>query len=87
MARLVFIFVLGMTMMLGGVSLSSSLSAQAVEMGHDSTIIGDIMSPKRLAILGVAGSYSTSLLIFRGKETVIPDGVPDSLNPIDSPAR
>jgi len=63
--------------MLWGINGVSSMSTRAVVVvGYDGSVVGNVYSPNRIAMLGFLGSNLASELIHRGQETVIPDKPP-----------
>ena len=49
------------------------MSKRAVLAGYDGSVVGNVCSPNRIALLGFLGSNLASELIDRGQQTVILD--------------
>lgn len=77
--------------MLWGINGVSSMSTRAVVVGYDGSVVGNVYSPMRIAMLGFLGSNLASELIHRGQETVILDKPPfegeglDTQGPVSTP--
>ena len=73
MNRFSLTLLVGLLVMLWGINGVSSMSTRAVVVGYDGSVVGNVYSPKRIALLGFLGSNLASELIDRGQETVILD--------------
>jgi nucleoside-diphosphate-sugar epimerase len=59
--------------MVWGVNGVSSMATRAVVAGHDGSVVNNVYSAKRLALVGIVGSNVASELIQRGQDRVILD--------------
>ena len=73
MNRFSFTLLVGLLVMLWGINGVSSMSTRAVLTGYDGSVVGNVYSPNRIALLGFLGSHLASELIDRGQQTVILD--------------
>lgn len=73
MNRFSLTLLVGLLVMLWGINGVSSMSTRAVVVGYDGSVVGNVYSPMRIAMLGFLGSNLASELIDRGQETVILD--------------
>jgi hypothetical protein len=71
MNRFSLILLIGMLLMLWGVSGVSKLSETAISSGFDGSVVSNINAPGRLILVGFIGSRVASELIRRGERTVI----------------
>ena len=74
MNRFSLTLLVGILLMLWGVSGVSRLSESAIALGFDGSIESNVNAPDRLMLLGFIGSRLASELIRRGESTVIVDG-------------
>ena len=61
----------GVLLMLWGVSGVSKLSEIAISSGFDGSVVSNVNAPGRLILVGFVGSRVASELIRRGERTVI----------------
>ena len=73
MNRFSLTLLVGLLVMLWGINGVSSMSTRAVVAGYDGSVVGNVYTPNRIALLGFLGSNLASELIDRGQETVILD--------------
>ena len=59
--------------MVWGVNGVSSMATSAVIAGYDGSVLNNVYSAKRLALVGIVGSNVASELIQRGQDRVILD--------------
>ena len=91
MNRFSYTLLVGLLLMLWGISGVSNMSTRAVAVGYDESLFGDVYSPDRIALIGFVGSNVASELIDRGQETVILDRPPfegeglDTQGPVSTP--
>jgi hypothetical protein len=71
MNRFSWTLLIGMLLMLSGISGVSRLSQAAIISGFDGSVVSNVNAPDRLLVLGFIGSRVTSELIRRGESTVI----------------
>ncbi len=71
MNRFSLTLLVGMLLMLWGISGVSKLSQAAISSGFDGSVVSNVNSPGRLLLVGFIGSRVTSELIRRGESTVI----------------
>ena len=71
MNRFSLILLVGMLLMLWGVSGVSKLSHAAIRSGFDGSVVSNANAPGRLILVGFIGSRLASELIRRGESTVI----------------
>ena len=71
MNRFSLILLIGMLLMLWGVSGVSKLSETAISSGFDGSVVSNVNAPGRLILVGFIGSRVASELIRRGESTVI----------------
>lgn len=71
MNRFSFTLLVGILLMLLGISGVSSMATRAVVTGYDASVVDNVYSPKRLALIGLVGSKVANELIIRGEGTVI----------------
>ena len=71
MNRFSWTLLIGMLLMLSGISGVSRLSQAAISSGFDGSVVSNVNAPGRLLILGFVGSRVASELIDRGESTVI----------------
>ena len=71
MNRFSWTLLIGILLMLSGISGVSRLSQAAIISGFDGSVVSNVNAPGRLLILGFVGSRVASELIHRGKSTVI----------------
>ena len=71
MNRFSLILLIGMLLMLSGVSGVSKLSQAAISSGFDGSVVSNVNAPGRLMLVGFVGSRVASELIRRGERTVI----------------
>jgi molybdopterin/thiamine biosynthesis adenylyltransferase len=71
MNRFSLILLIGMLLMLWGVSGVSKLSETAISAGFDGSVVSNVNAPGRLILVGFIGSRVASELIRRGERTVI----------------
>ena len=71
MNRFSWTLLIGMLLMLSGISGVSRLSQSAIISGFDGSVVSNVNAPDRLLVLGFIGSRVTSELIRRGESTVI----------------
>ena len=80
MDRFSLTLLVGMLLMLLGISGVSKLSQAAISSGFDGSVVSDVNAPGRLILVGFIGSRVTSELIRRGESTVI---IKDDDRPMD----
>ena len=80
MNRFSLTLLVGMLLMLLGISGVSKLSQAAISSGFDGSVVSDVNAPGRLMLVGFIGSRVTSELIRRGESTVI---IKDDDRPMD----
>ncbi len=84
MNRFSFTLLIGLLLMLFGVNGVSNMSTRALVTGYDGSVINNVYSPNRLALIGVVGSNIANELIIRGQGTVIvEDSLPRGKGPQD----
>ena len=71
MNRFSLTLLVGMLLMLLGISGVSKLSQAAISSGFDGSVVSNVNAPGRLILVGFIGSRVTSELIRRGESTVI----------------
>ena len=71
MNRFSLILLIGMLLMLWGVSGVSKLSQAAISSGFDGSVVSNVNAPGRLILVGFIGSRVASELIRRGESTVM----------------
>ena len=71
MNRFSWTLLIGMLLMLSGISGVSRLSQVAIISGFDGSVVSNVNAPGRLLVLGFVGSRVASELIDRGESTVI----------------
>ena len=71
MNRFSWTLLIGMLLMLSGISGVSRLSQSAISSGFDGSVVSNVNAPGRLILVGFIGSRVTSELIRRGESTVI----------------
>jgi hypothetical protein len=71
MNRFSWTLLIGMLLMLSGISGVSRLSQAAISSGFDGSVVSNVNAPDRLLVLGFIGSRVASELIHRGESTVI----------------
>ena len=71
MNRFSWTLLIGMLLMLSGISGVSRLSQTAIISGFDGSVVSNVNAPDRLLVLGFIGSRVASELIDRGESTVI----------------
>lgn len=71
MNRFSLILLIGILLMLWGVSGVAKLSQAAIRTGFDGSVVSNVYAPDRLMLLGFIGSRVASELIRRGERTVI----------------
>lgn len=71
MNRFSWTLLIGMLLMLSGISGVSRLSQAAIISGFDGSVVSNVNAPDRLLVLGFVGSRAASELIDRGESTVI----------------
>ena len=71
MNRFSWTLLIGMLLMLSGISGVSRLSQSAISSGFDGSVVSNVNAPDRLLVLGFVGSRVASELIHRGESTVI----------------
>ena len=71
MNRFSLLLLVGMILMLSGISGVSRLSERAIGLGFDGSVVSNVNAPDRLLVLGFVGSRVASELIERGESTVI----------------
>ena len=71
MNRFSLLLLVGMLLMLSGISGVSRLSQSAIISGFDGSVVSNVNAPDRLLVLGFVGSRVASELIHRGESTVI----------------
>ena len=71
MNRFSWTLLIGMLLMLSGISGVSRLSQAAIISGFDGSVVSNVNAPDRLLVLGFIGSRVASELIDRGESTVI----------------
>ena len=71
MNRFSWTLLIGMLLMLSGISGVSRLSQAAIISGFDGSVVSNVNAPDRLLVLGFIGSRVASELIHRGESTVI----------------
>ena len=71
MNRFSWTLLIGMLLMLSGISGVSRLSQTAIISGFDGSVVSNVNAPDRLLVLGFIGSRVASELIHRGESTVI----------------
>ena len=74
MNRFSLTLLVGMLLMLWGVSGVSRLSEGAIGLGFDGSVESNVNALDRLMLLGFIGSRLTSELIRRGESTLIVEG-------------
>ena len=80
MNRFSLTLLIGMLLMLLGISGVSKLSQAAISSGFDGSVVSNVNAPGRLILVGFIGSRVTSELIRRGESTVI---IKDDDRPMD----
>lgn len=80
MNRFSLTLLVGMLLMLLGISGVSKLSQAAISSGFDGSVVSNVNAPGRLILVGFIGSRVTSELIRRGESTVI---IKDDDRPMD----
>ena len=80
MNRFSWTLLIGMLLMLWGISGVSKLSQAAIGSGFDGSVVGNVNAPGRLILVGFIGSRLASELIRRGESTVI---IKDDDRPMD----
>ena len=80
MNRFSLTLLVGMILMLLGISGVSKLSQAAISSGFDGSVVSNVNAPGRLILVGFIGSRVTSELIRRGESTVI---IKDDDRPMD----
>jgi hypothetical protein len=80
MNRFSLLLLVGMLLMLWGISGVSKLSQAAIGYGFDGSVVSNVNAPGRLILVGFIGSRVASELIRRGKSTVI---IKDDDRPMD----
>ena len=63
----------GVLLMLWGVSGVSSMATRAVAAGNDGSVANNVYSVKRLALVGIVGSNVASELIQRDQDRMVLD--------------
>ena len=71
MNRFSLLLLVGMLLMLWGISGVAKLSQAAIGSGFDGSVVSNVNAPDRLLVLGFVGSRVASELIHRGESTVI----------------
>ena len=71
MNRFSLTLLVGILLMLMGISGVSKLSQAAISSGFDGSVVSNVNAPGRLILVGFIGSRVTSELIRRGESTVI----------------
>ena len=71
MNRFSLLLLVGMLLMLWGISGVSKLSQAAIGSGFDGSVVSNVNAPGRLILVGFIGSRVASELIRRGESTVI----------------
>ena len=71
MNRFSWTLLIGMLLMLWGVSGVSKLCQTAISSGFDGSVMSNVNTPGRLILVGFIGSRVASELIRRGESTVI----------------
>ena len=71
MNRFSLILLIGILLILWGISGVSKLSQAAIGSGFDGSVVSNVNAPDRLLVLGFIGSRVASELIHRGESTVI----------------
>ena len=71
MNRFSLLLLVGMLLMLSGISGVSKLSQAAIGSGFDGSVVSNDNAPGRLILVGFIGSRVASELIRRGESTVI----------------
>ena len=71
MNRFSLILLIGILLMLWGISGVAKLSQAAIRTGFDGSVVSNVYAPDRLMLLGFIGSRVASELIHRGESTVI----------------
>ena len=71
MNRFSWTLLIGILLMLSGISGVSRLSKSAIISGFDGSVVSNVNAPDRLLVLGFVGSRVASELIHRGESTVI----------------
>ena len=84
MNRFSLTLLIGMLLMLWGVSGVSKLSETAIRSGFDGSVVSNVNAPGRLILVGFIGSRVASELIRRGESTVI---IKDDDRPVDKTNR
>ena len=74
MNRFSLTLLVGILLILFGVSGASRLSERAIALGFDASVVSNVNAPDRLMLLGFIGSRLASELIRRGESTVMVDG-------------
>ena len=80
MNRFSLTLLVGMILMLLGISGVSKLSQAAIDSGFDGSVVSNVNAPGRLILVGFIGSRVASELIRRGESTVI---IKDHDRPMD----
>ena len=80
MNRFSLLLLVGMLLMLWGISVVSKLSQAAIGSGFDGSVVSNVNAPGRLILVGFIGSRVASELIRRGESTVI---IKDHDRPMD----
>ena len=80
MNRFSLLLLVGMLLMLWGISGVSKLSQAAIGSGFDGSVVSNVNAPGRLMLVGFIGSRVASELIRRGESTVI---IKDDDRPMD----
>ena len=80
MNRFSLTLLVGMLLMLWGISGVSKLSQAAIGSGFDGSVVSNVNAPGRLILVGFIGSRVASELIRRGESTVI---IKDHDRPMD----
>jgi hypothetical protein len=71
MNRFSLILLIGILLILWGISGVAKLSQAAIRTGFDGSVVSNVYAPDRLMLLGFIGSRVASELIRRGESTVI----------------
>ena len=71
MNRFSLILLIGILLILWGISGVAKLSQAAIRTGFDGSVVSNVYAPDRLMLLGFIGSRVASELIRRGERTVI----------------
>ena len=80
MNRFSLLLLVGMLLILWGISGVSKLSQAAISSGFDGSVVSNVNAPGRLMLVGFIGSRVASELIRRGESTVI---IKDDDRPVD----